>query len=82
MGDTQEVGVPSILSMISCSKLPYGGGSSIKVIGQCQLTLETKHLINYKTFYVVEGNYGSLLGYPLDSSSLLDSMIASFVFTS
>ena len=45
--------------------LSYGGGSSIKVMGQCKLTVETKHSINYNTFYVVEGNYGSLLGYPL-----------------
>jgi hypothetical protein len=41
------------------------GGSSIKVIGQSKLTVETKHSINYDTFYVVEGNYGSILGYPL-----------------
>ena len=34
-------------------------------MGQCKLTVETKHSINYNTFYVVEGNYGSLLGYPL-----------------
>ena len=45
--------------------MSYGGGSSIKVLGQCKLTVETKHSINYNTFYVVEGNYGSLLGYPL-----------------
>ena len=41
------------------------GGSPIKVMGQCELTVETKHSINYDTFYVVEGNHGSLLGYPL-----------------
>jgi hypothetical protein len=34
--------------------LPYRGGSSIKVMGQCKLTVETKHSINYNTFYVVE----------------------------
>jgi hypothetical protein len=32
---------------------------------QCQLTIGTERSINYKTFYVVDGNYGSLLGYPL-----------------
>jgi hypothetical protein len=57
---------------MSLNLLPYGGGSSIKVMGQCKLTLETKHSINYNTFYVVEGNYGSLLGYPLATKLGLD----------
>jgi hypothetical protein len=30
-------------------------------MGQCKLTVETKHSINYDTFYVVEGNYGSTI---------------------
>jgi hypothetical protein len=34
-------------------------------MGQCKLTVGTKHSINYDTFYVVEGNYGSILGYQL-----------------
>ena len=44
-------------------------------MGQCKLTVENKHSINYKTFYVVEGNYGSLLEYPLATKRGLDKII-------
>lgn len=60
-----RIGAPKLTREKNPNLLPYGGGSSIKVMGQCKLTVETKHSINYNTFYVVEGNYGSLLGYPL-----------------
>ena len=60
-----RIGAPKLTREKNPNLLPYGGGSSIKVMGQCKLTVETKHSINYNTFYVVEGNHGSLLGYPL-----------------
>jgi hypothetical protein len=60
-----RIGAPKLTREKNPNLLPYGGGSSIKVMGQCKLTVETKHSINYNTFYVVEGNYGSLLECPL-----------------
>jgi hypothetical protein len=63
-----RIGAPKLTREKNPNLLQYGGGSSIKVMGQCKLTVETKHSINYNTFYVVEGNYGSLLGYPLTTT--------------
>ena len=60
-----RIGAPTLKRGKNPHLLPYGGGSPIKVMRQCELTVETKHSINYDTFYVVEGNHGSLLGYPL-----------------
>jgi hypothetical protein len=66
-----RIGAPKITRGKNPNLLPYGDGSSIKVMGQCKLTVETKHSINYDTFYVVEGNHGSLLGYPLATNLVL-----------
>ena len=70
-----RIGAPKLTREKNPNLLPYGGGSSIKVMGQCKLTVETKQSINYKTCYVVEGNYGSLLGYPLATKLGLDKII-------
>ncbi|CAC5406712.1 unnamed protein product [Mytilus coruscus] len=47
--------------------LPYGGSDPLKVMGQCQLCVETKNTIDCDTFYLVQGNHRVLLGYPLAS---------------
>lgn len=43
---------------------PYGGKGEIKVIGTCDLAMETSRSYSMRQFHVVEGEGGSLLGYP------------------
>eukprot|EP00795_Rhopilema_esculentum_P004495 gene4495-20741_t len=41
---------------------PYNSNSPVKLLGKFQATVETKKRITVATFYVTEGNSGSLLG--------------------
>mgnify|MGYP005949847963 CR=1 FL=1 len=43
---------------------PYGGKGEIKVIGTCDFVMETSKSYSMIPFHVVEGDGGSLLGYP------------------
>ena len=43
--------------------LPYGGGSHLKVKGCCEITVEKHGTIVVDKFYLVKGNYGTLLGF-------------------
>ena len=61
----EKIGAPKLTKGKSPTLLPYGGSAPIKVVGQCELTVETNHSIDSDTFYVVKGNSGALLGYPL-----------------
>jgi hypothetical protein len=45
------------------------------MIASYVFTSGTERSINYDTFYVVEGNYGSLLGYPLATTLCLVKII-------
>jgi hypothetical protein len=43
---------------------PYGSGQPLRVIGRCDLLVETSKKIQSHEFYIVPGDHGSLLGYP------------------
>ena len=43
--------------------LPYGGGSHLQVKGCCEVTVEKHGTIIVDKFYLVKGNYGTLLGF-------------------
>lgn len=43
---------------------PYGGKGEIKVMGTCDLAMETSKSYSMIPFHVVEGEGGSILGYP------------------
>ncbi|CAC5426706.1 unnamed protein product [Mytilus coruscus] len=62
-----KIGAPKMKKGNNPNLLPYGGSDPLKFMGQCQLSVETKSTINCDTFYVVQGNHGVLLGYPLAS---------------
>ena len=50
------------LDKTSVKVYPYNNNSPVKFLGKFQTTMETKKRITVATFYVTEGNAGSLLG--------------------
>ena len=66
--DYAKIGKPALQERNARGKLvPYGGVGSIKVIGTCDLKLETGESYDATNFHVVKGRSGSLLGYPVAS---------------
>ena len=46
--------------------MPYGGGTSLNVLGVCGVTLESKSAIKWHRFHVdhvIKGAHGSLIGF-------------------
>ena len=43
--------------------MPYGGGTSLNVLGVCDVTLESKSSIQCHRFHVIKGAHGSLIGF-------------------
>ena len=43
--------------------MPYGGGTSLNVLGLCDVTIESKSVIQCHRFHVVKGAHGSLVGF-------------------
>ena len=43
--------------------MPYGGGTSLNVLGVCDVTLESKSAIQCHRFHVIKGAHGSLIGF-------------------
>ena len=43
--------------------MPYGGGTSLNVLGVCDVTIESKSAIQCHRFHVVKGEHGSLIGF-------------------
>ena len=43
--------------------MPYGGGTSLNVLGVCDVTIESKSTIQCHRFHVVKGAHGSLIGF-------------------
>ena len=43
--------------------MPYGGGTSLNVLGVCDVTIESKSAIQCHRFHVVRGAHGSLIGF-------------------
>ena len=48
--------------------IPYGGGQNLKVLGSCELTIEKNDTFMVEKFFLVKGNYGTLLGYETASA--------------
>ena len=62
--------IGKLLLSKQCSKGKHNTvwwGESIKVIGTCDIKLETGKAYDVATFYVVKGRSGSLMGYPTAS---------------
>ena len=43
--------------------MPYGGGTSLNVLGVCDVTLESKSAIQCHRFHMIKGAHGSLTGF-------------------
>ncbi|XP_052806251.1 uncharacterized protein K02A2.6-like [Mya arenaria] len=57
------LGKPTLKTKHLPKLLPYGGGSNLKVKGCCEMTAEKNDKIVVDKFYLVKGNYGTLLGF-------------------
>ena len=42
--------------------MSYGGGTSLNVLGVCDVTLESKSAIQCHRFHMIKGAHGSLIG--------------------
>jgi hypothetical protein len=72
----QKVGKPWLTKMKRGKLIPYGEQSSLKVLGICELQIETKNHIDVAEFHVVEGrNLGSILGYPTASKLAIINVV-------
>ena len=57
------IGQPPLRTRKVPRLLPYGGSPDLHVKGACQITVEKKGKMAVEQFYLVKGNYGTLLGY-------------------
>jgi len=57
------IGKPKIQTKRLPKLLPYGGGPQLQVKGCCEMTIEKNGKIVVDKFYLVKGNYGTLIGY-------------------
>lgn len=64
----RRLGKPQLKTHKLPKLLPYGGGPNLKVCGCCLLTVEKNKQILVDKFYLVKGNYGTLLGYETASN--------------
>jgi hypothetical protein len=72
----RKVGTPVLEKKNTPRLLPYGGGQPLKVLGKCELVIETTDKLECHMFIVVKGNSGSLLGYPTASQLGLVKVIS------
>ena len=59
----QKLGKPTLQRSKEPNLYPYGTNNPLRILGQCELLLGTKHKIQCHTFFVTKGNHGSLIGY-------------------
>ncbi len=60
----KRLGQPALKKKQLSKRLyPYDSGQPLKVIGRCNLLVETGKKIQNHEFYVIPGDHGSLLGY-------------------
>ena len=57
------IGQPPLRTRKMPRLLPYGGSPDLHVKGACQITVEKNGKMAVEQFYLVKGNYGTLLGY-------------------
>ncbi|XP_062585044.1 uncharacterized protein K02A2.6-like [Saccostrea cucullata] len=70
-GATVNVLDETTYKYLGCPKLkrdktklvPYGGGSQLEVLGNCELEVETRNKFEIFQFHVVKGSHSALLGY-------------------
>ena len=62
------IGKPRLQTKRLPKLIPYGGGQNLKVLGSCELTIEKNDKSMFETFFLVKGNYGTLLGYETASA--------------
>ena len=43
--------------------MPYGGGTSLNALGVCDVTIESKSVIQCHRFHVIKGPHGSQIGF-------------------
>ena len=54
---------PTLLRHRGPRFMPYGGGTSLNVLGVCDVTLESKSAIQCHRFHVIKDAHGSLVGF-------------------
>ena len=59
----QKIGKPTLQKIKEPNLYPYGTSNPLRILGQCELLIETKHKIQCHKFFVTKGNHGSLMGY-------------------
>ena len=59
----QKIGKPTLQKIKEPNLYPYGTNNPLRILGQCELLIETKHKIQCQKFFVTKGNHGSLMGY-------------------
>ena len=62
------IGKPRLQTKRLPKLIPYGGGQSLRVLGSCELTIEKNDKFMVDKFFLVKGNYGTLLGYETASA--------------
>lgn len=59
----ERIGSPKVKKYKGQKLLPYGGGDPLKTYGTLRIHVETKTKHDICKFHLVEGNYGSLIGF-------------------
>ena len=59
----ERIGLPKVKRDKGPKLLPYGGGNPLKTLGTLKRHVETKTRHDICKFHLVEGNYGSLIGF-------------------
>ena len=58
-----KLGKPRLQKSKEPNLYSYGTSNPLRILGQCELLVETKHKIQCHNFFVTKGNHGSLMGY-------------------
>ena len=58
-----KIHMPTLMHHRGPIIMPYGGGTSLNVLGVCDVTLESKSSIQCHRFHVIKGAHGSLIGF-------------------
>ena len=58
-----QIRKPTLVRQRGPRIMPYGGGTSLNVLGVCDVTIESKSAIQCHRFHVVKGAHRSLIGF-------------------
>ena len=59
----QKKGKPTLQKIRKPNLYPCGTSNPLRILGQCELLIETNHKIQCHKFFVTKCNHGSLMGY-------------------